>query len=104
MSTWIVLGAVAFGTYALRATMFVLLGRQAVPNWAERPMSFVAPAAVAAMVASMLLTRDGSVHTAPVRELVAVGVGFAAVRRTGNVMHAFALGLPAFWLLGVLPS
>jgi hypothetical protein len=31
--------------------------------------------------------------------VVAVLLGFLAVHRTGNVMHAFAVGMPAMWLL-----
>jgi hypothetical protein len=31
-------------------------------------------------------------------------VGFATVRRTGNVMHAIATGLPTFWLLSAMAA
>jgi branched-subunit amino acid transport protein len=102
MSTWIILLAVAGGTYALRASMFVLLGGRALPAWTERPMTFVAPAAIAALTISMLFTRDQALDPAPLRELAAVAAGFVAVRRTGNVMHAFIVGLPVFWLAGLL--
>lgn len=102
MSTWSVIIAVAAGSYALRVSMFVLLGNRSLPSWATAPMSLVAPAAVAALVASMLFVQHGAVQTPPLAELTAVGAGFAAVRRSGNVMHAFVAGMPAFWLIGLL--
>jgi branched-subunit amino acid transport protein len=102
MSTWIVLLAVSIGTYALRASMFVILGGRVLPAWTERPMTFVAPAAIAALTISMLFTHDQTVDPAPLRELAAVAAGFVAVRRTGNVMYAFVVGLPVFWVGGLL--
>lgn len=102
MSVWIVIAAVGIGTYALRVSMFVLLGGRRLPAWTDVPMSLVAPAAVAALVASMLLARDGAPALPPAPELLAVVAGFAAVRRTGNVMHAFAVGMPVFWLAAAI--
>ena len=102
MTAWLVIVAVAVGTYALRASMFLVLGRRTLPAWTDLPMSFVAPAAIAALTASMLFTSHGAISAPPLAELAAVGGGFAIVRRTGNVAHAFAVGLPIFWLLSAL--
>lgn len=102
MSTWIVLFAVAGGTYALRVSMFVLLGGRALPAWTDTPMTLVAPAAIAALVASLLLTRHGSVIAPSVPDLAAVAAGFVAVRRSGNVMHVFVAGLPVYWAASAL--
>ena len=98
MSTWIVLLSIAFGTYLLRASMIVAFGGRKFPTWTERPMALVAPAAIAALVSSMLMTDAGAVALPAAPEFLAVATGFAAVRRTGNVMHAFAAGLPVFWV------
>jgi hypothetical protein len=46
----------------------------------------------------MLMTDAGAVALPAAPEFLAVATGFAAVRRTGNVMHAFAAGLPVFWV------
>ena len=102
MTTWIVLLAVGVGTYALRASMFIVLGRHALPAWTARPMAFIAPAAIAALTCSMLFTHDQAIDPAPLQELAAVAAGFLAVRRTGNVMSAFVTGLPVFWALGLV--
>jgi len=103
MTAWFVIIAVGAGTYLLRASMFVFVGRRSLPTWTATPMGLVAPAAVAALVASMLFTSNGAIATVPLPEFAAVGAGFLAVRRTGNVMFAFAVGMPTFWLLSALP-
>jgi branched-subunit amino acid transport protein len=102
VSAWLVIAGVAVGTYALRVSMVVALAGRELPAWTDRPMRLVGPAAVAALVAMMLLVSDGSRDPAPTAELVASAVGFAAVRRTGNLMHAFVAGLPVYWLLHAL--
>lgn len=98
MTPWIVFITIGLGTYALRASMFVLLGDRALPAWADAPLALVAPAAVAALVASMTLTDGERASVSSVAELLAIVVGFVVTRRTGNVMHAIAVGLPVFWL------
>lgn len=102
MTPWIVIAAVAVGTYGLRVSMFLILGRWDLPAWTERPMALIGPAAVAALVASLVLSSGGrvSIPSAPV--VAALATGFLATRRSGNVMHAFAAGLPAFWLATLL--
>jgi branched-subunit amino acid transport protein len=92
------------GTYLLRVSMFVVLGARAIPPWAEPVLSLVAPAAVAALTASMLLTTEGELRPMPLAELIAVAAGFVAVRRTGQLMHAFVVGLPVLWVLTPLTT
>ncbi|MDH4171520.1 MAG: AzlD domain-containing protein [Acidimicrobiia bacterium] len=99
MTPWLVIVAVALGTYAIRASMFVLVGVRPLPRRLEAMLGLVAPAAVAALVSSIVLIRAGSVEPAPIPELAAIAAGLVAVRRTGNVLAAFAVGMPLFWLL-----
>ena len=102
MSAWIVILGVAAGTYALRVSMFVLLGNRSLPSWTDTPMALIGPAAIAALAASMSFTHQGRAGAPPVAELVALGAGFLAVRRSGNVMTAFLAGMPAFWVVEAL--
>ncbi len=99
MTAWIVILAIGAATYVLRVSMFVALGGRTLPAWLDRPMAVVAPAAVAALVGAMTLTSNGRVEPLARPELAAVVAGFVAVRRTGNVMLAFAVGLPVMWVL-----
>jgi branched-subunit amino acid transport protein len=102
MNAWIVILAVGAGTYLFRASMFVVLGQRSLPAWTTTPMGLVAPAAVAALVASLLFTSGGQIEAVPAAEIAAVVVGFLAVRRSGNVMHAFVAGMPVFWILDAI--
>lgn len=102
MNTWIVLLAIGLGTYGFRVSMFVLLAGRVLPGWLDRPMSVVAPAAIAALVGVMAATQSGRIDPLPLPELLALAIGFVAVRRTGNVMHAFTIGLPALWIASAL--
>ena len=98
MTSWIVILSIGAGTYALRASMFVLLGERSLPAWTDTPLALVAPAAIAALVSSMTFTQDGHAAVASTSELLAIAGAFAITRRTGNVMHAIAVGLPLYWL------
>jgi branched-subunit amino acid transport protein len=102
MSTWLVILAVGAGTYLLRASMFLALAGRTLPQWTERPMNLVGPAAMAALVATMTFTSAGSATMPDTATAAAILAGFLAVRRTGNVMHAFIVGLPVFWIVGAL--
>lgn len=102
MTTWLVILAIGLGTYALRVSMFILLGQRSLPAWTTQPMSLVAPAAVAALVTSTIAIRGGELTAPALADVAAVAAGFLAVRRTGNVMHAFAIGMPVFWVVSAL--
>jgi branched-subunit amino acid transport protein len=93
---------VGLGTYLLRASMFVVLGGRTPPQWLQAPLAYVGPAGIAALVGALLLTTHGHVGVGAIPAVVAAVSAFAVVRRTGNVMHAFAVGMPVFWTLTVL--
>ena len=102
MTAVLVILAIAAGTYAMRLSMFALMSSRPVPPRADRALRLVGPAAVAALVATMTFSSGGSRAARPAAELVAIAAGFLVVRRTGNVTHAFAVGLPAMWMLAPL--
>lgn len=102
MAEWSIILAVGLGTYLLRASMFVFVGSRPIPAWARTPMAYIGPAAVGALLASMLLTSGGERAPRGAAELVAAAAAFAVVRRTGNVTHAFVVGLPVLWALHAL--
>ena len=99
MTAFLVILAIGVGTYAMRVSMFLLASARPVPVSVEQALRFVAPAAVAALVAGRLFTVDGAAALRPLAEIVAVAVAFVVVRRTGNLLHAFAFGLPIYWVL-----
>ena len=99
MTAWLVVVLVGLGTYGFRALTFGIVGERGLPAWTGRPLSFVGPAAIGALVGGMLLTAHGQVEFAGLAELVASVAAFVTVRRTGNVLHALVVGFPVLWLL-----
>ena len=99
MTAWLVVIAIGVGSYAMRAVMLVVVAAKPLPARYDAAIGLVGPAAIGALVATLIFTRAGTVQPLPVAELVAIGIGFVAVRRSGNVMHAFTAGLPVLWLL-----
>jgi branched-subunit amino acid transport protein len=99
MTALLVIVAIGLGTYALRVSMFVLLGARSLPAGVGDALGFVGPAAVAALVATMMFTHSGSIEPRPTPELVAIAAGYLTVRRTGNAGFAFVAGLPTLWVL-----
>lgn len=99
MSTWVVLAVIGLGTYVLRVAMFLVADGKGLPSRLDDVLSMVAPAAVAALLGAILFTADGRIDAVPVPQLLAVAVGYLAVRLGGSVLLAFALGLPTLWAL-----
>jgi branched-subunit amino acid transport protein len=99
MTAWFVFAAIGLGSFAMRAAMVTALASRNLPPRFDVAMRFVGPAAVGALAATLTFTHAGAFRQPAVAELIAVVVAFLAVRRTGNMLHAIAVGLPTFWLL-----
>lgn len=98
---WGVILAIAVGTFASRLSFIVLFGRlQEVPARVERLLSFVAPAALAALVLPALLLVDGTPALSPGNERLVAGAAAALVAwRTESLLATVAVGMAAFWAL-----
>lgn len=99
MTAWWVVLAVGLGTYAFRAVTFAVIGARRLPAWTQRPLTFVGPAAIGALVGGMVLTQHGRIEIAGPAELGAVVAAFVAVRRSGNVVHGLVAGFTVLWCL-----
>lgn len=93
--TWLIVLAVATGTFVIRASLLALPNRR-LPHWLTVRLSLVAPAALGALTISAIS------HDLDVAVVAASAVGFVVVRRTGNVNHALLVGFPVLWLLAGL--
>lgn len=99
MRTLALFAAAGVGTYLLRASLVVLLGRVAIPAPLERSFRYIAPAVLAAIVAPALLLDDaGSLDVLDVGVLAGLAAVFAAWRwRT--IPATLAAGLGTYWLV-----
>ena len=66
MNAVAVIVAIGLGTYLLRASMFLVVGRRSLPAWVDQPLALVGPAAIAALIGSMLFTDHGHIQAAPI--------------------------------------
>jgi branched-subunit amino acid transport protein len=99
MTTWLVVLAVAAGTYVIRAGPFVGLAGRRLPVAVQSWLALAGPAAMATLVVGALVSGRGGA-TAP--EAIAGLAAFVTVRRTGNVTHAFVVGMPALWAFSAI--
>jgi branched-subunit amino acid transport protein len=99
VTAWLVICAVGLGTYAFRAVTFAIVSARGLPAWTERPLAFVGPAALGALVGGMLLTAHGSAEVPALAEAGAAVAAFVTVRRTGNVARGLVIGFPVLWAL-----
>ena len=102
MTAWLVICAVGLGTYAFRAVTFTVVSARGLPAWAERPLAFVGPAALGALVGGMLLTTHGTAELPAVAEASAAVTAFVTVRRTGNIARGLLVGFVVLWTVGWL--
>lgn len=87
-------------TYLLRSSVIIAGAAFSSPKigpW----IALVSPAVLTALVASALLLDTGKMMTPELGEALAVGAAVLAVRRTGNVSVALAVGLPVYWLAAI---
>ena len=104
MTAWLVIVAIGIGSYAMRAVMLAAVAAKPLPSRFDAAMRLVGPAAIGALTATLTFTRAGTLRPLPWPELIAIAVGFVTVRRTGNVVHAITVGLPALWLLTAITA
>ena len=106
MNAWIVIVAAGLGSYLLRLSMIMLIGRLTMPPWLERASGLVGPAAFAALAAAGVAAACADLGvTQAAAPLAAVAAAVIAVSRTGSPQAAILVGLPVLWATtALLPS
>lgn len=99
---WMMVGAVAVGTWLLRLSFIALLGRvEQVPPQVSRILRLIPAAVLAAITAPALTHSTGAFDLGTAR--FAAGVIAALVAwRTRNVLATIGAGMGALWLLQAL--
>ncbi len=102
MRALLLFAVAGLGTWMLRASLVVMLGRVTVPARVERSLRYIAPAVLAAIVApALLLDADGGLQVLDLRVLAGVAAGLAAWHwRT--IPATLAAGLGVYWVLGLV--
>ena len=101
MSPWVTVLIIGAGTYLTRLSFIGALGTRTLPPWAQRPLKYVGPAVLAAIVVPAVLVREGAVDVTPLgnpRFLAAVVAALVAWR-TKNVTAVIVVGMVTLWVL-----
>lgn len=102
---WLVILAAGVGTFALRLSFILLIGRlSAVPAALEGVLRFVPAAVLSALVASAVvaLSLDPAGLTYEPTKVVAGAIAAVVAWRTESVLATIGVGMVALWVLQAL--
>jgi branched-subunit amino acid transport protein len=97
MTAWVAVLAAGVASFLLRWAPARWASTHAVPEAVRRGLTFVAPAAFAALAAPAVVVSGGSAAPALAR-VAAVGVALPVARATRSTPATLAAGLGALWL------
>lgn len=93
---WLVVIAMAVGTFAIRLSVLGGMHDRAFRPWVERALTLVLPAMFAAIAAPMMLLTDGAVHLATnLPKLIAAVVTLIVAMRWGGYLQPLIVGMIA---------
>ena len=97
---WLMIVALALGTWAMRSLPIMLHGRVPHPPWLARLLRHVPVAALTALVVpAALYVHHGTDYSfAPARTVAAV-VALVVALKTKNTLATLAAGMVTLWLL-----
>lgn len=97
---WVAIVVIGIATYSFRLSFIHLFGRiDEVPERIRRPLRYVPPAVLAALVFPDLMTiRPGLVATLADERLIAGVAAGAVAWRTENVFATITVGMVVLWL------
>jgi branched-subunit amino acid transport protein len=105
MNEVIIVGGMALVTLAVRYPLLALLGRLPNPERIMRPLRYVPPAVLTAIIVPAMLFKDGQVLISPTNDYLVAGLISGLVAwRSKNLLLTIVLGMAALlvwrWLLG----
>ncbi|GAB3696771.1 AzlD domain-containing protein [Halorubrum pallidum] len=97
---WLAIVVIGVATYGFRLSFIHLFGRiDEVPPSVKRPLRYVPPAVLAALVLPDFVTLESSlVETLVDEQLIAGAVAGAVAWRTENVFATITVGMVVLWL------
>ncbi len=100
MTAWLAIGGAGLVAYLMRVSVPLVATRHQVPVRVTGISRLLAPAVIAALLASSLRSNAGG--GVSLRNLVTLGAGAIVARRTGSIPCTLASGLLVYFAAGVL--
>jgi len=96
---WVLIGALALGTWLMRSMPIMLHGHVPHPAWLERFLKHVPVAALTALVVpGSIYLHSGSTYSIAPARMVAAGLALLVALRTKNALATLTVGMAALWL------
>jgi branched-subunit amino acid transport protein len=103
MTIWLIMIALAVGTFLIRISFILLLSNRDVPPLLSSALRFVPPAVLTALVVPQILTRTNTMEISLANpQLVAGIVAVLVAWRTRNVLLTILGGMAVLWILQAL--
>jgi branched-subunit amino acid transport protein len=100
MTVWLIMIALAVGTFLIRISFIMLLGNREVFPFITRALRFVPAAVLSALVIPQILTRNNSLSLSLANPQLIAGILAAAIAwRTKNVLFTILGGMAVLWML-----
>jgi len=92
---------IGLGTYLLRLSFVGVFGNREIPDWLERPLRYVAPSVLAAIVLPAVVLRDNAVDLMPGTnpKFLAAVVAALVAWKLKNVALVIVIGMGVLWML-----
>lgn len=96
---WGAVIAIGIGTYLTRLSFIGAFGERRMPAWLERPLRYVAPAVLGAIVLPAVVMPDGVIDFAPSSNprFLAGVIAAAVAIRFRNITVVIIVGMAALW-------
>lgn len=99
MNAWLIMIALAIGTFLIRVSFIALLGSREINPLFSRGLRFVPASVLSALVLPQILTRDHSILISSANPQLLAGVIAAVVAwRTKNVLLTILSGMIVLWI------
>ena len=99
VTTWIVIAALAVGTYLIRFSFLGLIGDRTLPEWVLRHLRYTPVAVMPALVTPLVLFPDATGGAPDLARLLAAGATIAAGILTRSVFVAILAGGATLYLM-----
>ena len=98
---WGAVVIIGVGTYLSRLSFIGAFGERQMPAWLERPLRFVAPAVLGAIILPAVVMPAGTLDLLPASNprFLAGVIAMAVAVKARNIALVIAVGMGSLWLL-----
>ncbi len=103
MTIWLIMLGLAVGTFLIRVSFILVLGKRQVPPLLSRSLRFIPASILSALVVPQILTRNSTLQISVSNPQLIAGIVAGLVAwRTKNVLFTILSGMIVLWALQAL--